>query len=106
MPEVFLDRRSMSTAGAASAEPAWRMVARQGWPVSVSLRPFIDDFDRLVAGVRSVLLTAPAGSSKAVIATAIVASAAAIGQRALVLAHHGEIIDQAVSTLRNIGARE
>jgi superfamily II DNA or RNA helicase len=74
-----------TAAGAASAEPAWRMVARQAWRVNVSLRPFqreiIDDFDRLVAGVRSVLLTVPTGSGKAVIATAIVDSAVAAGQR-------------------------
>jgi len=44
----------------------------------------IDDFDRLVArGVRSVLVTAPTGSVKTVIASAFLASAVAAGQRLL-----------------------
>jgi len=40
MPELFLDRSSMPAAGAASAEPAWRLVARKGWPVRFSIRTY------------------------------------------------------------------
>jgi superfamily II DNA or RNA helicase len=60
----------------------------------------IADFDRLTgAGPRSVLMTAPTGSGKSVITSAIVARAAAAGQR--VLAHRREIIDRTMSKLRD-----
>jgi superfamily II DNA or RNA helicase len=43
----------------------------------------------------------PLGSDKTIIASALVASAVAAGQRILVLAHRREIIDQTISKLHD-----
>jgi superfamily II DNA or RNA helicase len=55
----------------------------------------------LSRGVWSVLVTAPTGRDKTIIASALVASAVAAGQRIVVLAHRREIIDQTISKLRD-----
>jgi superfamily II DNA or RNA helicase len=61
----------------------------------------IDGFDRrVVRGVRSLGVAAPTGSGKAIIASALGASAVAAGQRILMLAHRRELIDQTINKLR------
>jgi DNA repair protein RadD len=54
---------------------------------------------RVAGGARSILLVAPTGSGKTIIAGSIVQSAVAEGQRVLVLAHRREIIAQTVGKL-------
>jgi DNA repair protein RadD len=67
------------------------------------LRPYQTDvINRLRAAAlihRRVLLVAPTGSGKTVIASAIVQGAVAKGKRVLFLAHRRELIDQAASKL-------
>jgi hypothetical protein len=57
------------------------VAAREGWPVSISLRPYqqdmIRDFRRLV-GARSILTAVPTNDRKTIIAAAIVTPAAAV----------------------------
>jgi superfamily II DNA or RNA helicase len=52
-------------------------------------------------GRRSLLVTAPTGSDKTIIASALVASVVAAGQPILVLPHRREMIDQTISKLRD-----
>src|SRR5215467_2943731 len=64
--------------------------------MSVELRPYQTDisveFERHIGrGDRSILLVAPTGSGKTVIASAIIAGTA---RRALVVAHRREIVNQ------------
>jgi DNA repair protein RadD len=69
----------------------------------LDLRPYQRDvIDRLRATTlehRRILLVAPTGSGKTVIASAIVHGAVAKGRRVLFLAHRRELIDQAASKL-------
>jgi DNA repair protein RadD len=73
----------------------------------LELRPYQTDvIDRLRAAAlkhRRVLLVAPTGSGKTVIASAIVHGAVAKGKRVLFLAHRRELIDQAVFKLWSSG---
>lgn len=57
----------------------------------------------IAAGHRRVLLVAPTGSGKTVIAGAIIAEAAAAGRRVLFLAHRRELIEQAAKRLYAAG---
>src|SRR6478752_5919090 len=68
------------------------------------LRPYQRDIiDRVAAenaaGHRCVLLVAPTGSGKTVIAAAIIAKADMEGRRTLVIAHRREIVGQTVKKL-------
>jgi DNA repair protein RadD len=54
------------------------------------------------AGKRRILLAAPTGSGKTVIAGAIIAEAASAGRRVLFLAHRRELIQQASAKLHNV----
>jgi DNA repair protein RadD len=71
------------------------------------LRPYqLDVIDRLrkAAGRhKAVLLVAPTGAGKTMIASAIVAGAVAKGRRVLFLAHRRELIDQAAAKLAEAG---
>lgn len=74
----------------------------------VRLRPYqvdaIADLRRAIAaGHRSVLLVAPCGGGKTVIAAEIVRAAAAKQRRTLFLAHRRELIDQTVDKLTRFG---
>jgi superfamily II DNA or RNA helicase len=57
----------------------------------------------VAAGRRRVLLSAPTGSGKTVIAAAVMADAAARGERVLFLAHRRELITQASRKLHDAG---
>ena len=64
-----------------------------------ALRPYqhdvVAEFDRAVAaGQRRIILVAPTGSGKTVIAAAIINRAVEAHQRVLVIAHRREIIQQ------------
>src|SRR4051812_34399224 len=72
------------------------------------LRPYqIDVIDRtaaeIVAGHRRVLIVAPTGSGKTVIAAAIIAEARENGRRILFIAHRVEIVKQTVTKLYEAG---
>src|SRR5262249_37165680 len=72
------------------------------------LRPYqVDVIDRvaaeIAAGRRRVLLVAPTGSGKTVIAAAIIAEAAEAGRRILFVAHRREIVAQPVAKLYAVG---
>ena len=55
----------------------------------------IDEVDRIVAaGQRCVLLVAPTGSGKAIIAARIIRNAVEQGKRVLIFAHRREIVGQ------------
>jgi len=74
----------------------------------VILRPYQADAvarsrEALRAGRRCILLVAPTGSGKTVIAAHIIASAVARGRRVLFVAHRRELIDQAFGKLRDAG---
>jgi superfamily II DNA or RNA helicase len=63
------------------------------------LRPYQTDVidrvaDESAAGRRRVLLVAPTGSGKTVIAAAMIAEACQARRRVLVIAHRREIVDQ------------
>ena len=71
------------------------------------LRPYqhaiIDEFDRAIAaGDRRIILVAPTGSGKTVIAGAIIKARAAARKGVLVLAHRREIITQTSEKLQDI----
>ena len=75
----------------------------------MDLRPYqekaIEDFNREVAaaGHRRIILVAPTGSGKTVVAAAIIKAAVANRQRVLVLAHRREIVGQTSQKLRAHG---
>jgi DNA repair protein RadD len=61
----------------------------------------VDDVDaKIAAGIRRLLITAPTGSGKTVIAAALIKLMAAASKRALVIAHRDELITQARDKLR------
>jgi superfamily II DNA or RNA helicase len=62
--------------------------------------------DVLRAGRRCILIVAPTGAGKTVIAAHVIASAVARGRRVLFVAHRRELIDQAFGKLRDAGLRE
>src|SRR5258705_11087525 len=57
----------------------------------------------VAAGRRRIVLVAPTGSGKTVIAGAVVADAVARGDRVIVLAHRRELIQQASAKLYAVG---
>ena len=63
----------------------------------------IDQLRRATLEHRHILLVAPTGSGKTVIAAAIVQGAVAKGRRVLFLAHRRELIDQAATKLWDAG---
>ena len=64
----------------------------------------IEDFNREVAaGRRRIILVAPTGSGKTIVAAAIIKAAVANRQRALVLAHRREIVGQTSQKLQAHG---
>ena len=70
----------------------------------MKLRPYqlaaVDDVRKhLRAGVRRVLLVAPTGAGKTVIASHIVEASVALGNRVLFMAHRRELIGQAFRKL-------
>lgn len=70
----------------------------------MELRPYqvevIDEYNRVIAaGKRRVILVAPTGAGKTVLASAIIKAAVAAGQKVLVLAHRREIITQTSAKL-------
>jgi hypothetical protein len=72
------------------------------------LRPYqVDVIERvraeIAAGQRRILLVAPTGSGKTVIAAAIIADAVEKGQRALIFAHRHEIVAQTAAKLYAVG---
>jgi len=93
-------KTSSCTALAVQAQPPIADLAHDD---RLKLRPYQHDvIHRLRVAARQhqrVLLVAPTGSGKTVIASAIVYGAVAKGKRVLVLAHRRELIDQAVSKL-------
>jgi DNA repair protein RadD len=71
------------------------------------MRPYqgdiIAEFDRCVAaGDKRIMLVAPTGSGKTVIAGSIISKFAAVRKFALVLAHRREIITQTSEKLSNV----
>jgi DNA repair protein RadD len=77
--------------------------------VKVELRPYQDDaIDRVRSelrkpAVQNVLVVAPTGAGKTVIASAIMESAIARGRRVVFLAHRKELIDQCSKKLDQFG---
>jgi DNA repair protein RadD len=74
----------------------------------IELRPYqLDVIERcrreVAAGRRRILLVSPTGSGKTLIASAIVAGAAAKGKQAIFLAHRKELITQAANKLWDAG---
>src|SRR3954471_7023882 len=72
------------------------------------LRPYQGDVisrinAEIAAGRRRILLVAPTGSGKTVIAAAMIAEAAETGQHVLVIAHRREIVAQTVAKLYAVG---
>jgi DNA repair protein RadD len=70
----------------------------------IELRPYqvevIDKYDRTVAaGQKRIILVAPTGSGKTVIAAAIIAQAVERHQTVLMLAHRREIVGQTSAKL-------
>lgn len=75
------------------------------------LRPYQADGIEAVrevirAGARRVLICAPVGSGKTVVAASIIRSAFDLGTRTLFLAHRKELLDQAVDKLQASGIPE
>ena len=73
-----------------------------------TLRPYQADViarvrERIAAGQRRVLLVAPTGAGKTVIAASFVRDALAEGKRVLFLAHRRELITQAARKLHELG---
>ena len=74
----------------------------------IALRPYQTDAvdrarDAFRAGQRRILIVAPTGSGKTVIAAHIVASAVARGKRVVFVAHRRELVNQAFGKLRDAG---
>ena len=72
----------------------------------MKLRPYqddvVDEFERKVAeGVRRIIIVAPTGAGKTVIAAEIIKRAAAKYQRVLFLAHRDELLTQPRDKLKN-----
>ena len=72
----------------------------------MELRPYqndvVDEFERKVAeGIRRIIIVAPTGAGKTVIAAEIVKRAAAKYQRVLFLAHRDELLTQPRDKLKN-----
>ena len=72
------------------------------------LRPYqVDVIERvraeIAAGHRRILLVAPTGSGKTVIAGAMIAKTIARGHRAMFCAHRRELVQQAANKLDDIG---
>ena len=64
---------------------------------------FVADFNQAVdRGIKRILGTAPTGSGKTVMATAIIKDRAAKSQRVLFIAHRDELITQAADKLKKI----
>jgi superfamily II DNA or RNA helicase len=57
------------------------------------------------AGKRSTLVVMPTGTGKTVVFSMVALAAVALGQRALVLAHRTELLEQAEDKLRAVGVR-
>jgi superfamily II DNA or RNA helicase len=65
---------------------------------------FVADFNQAIeSGIKRILGTAPTGSGKTVMATAIIKDAVARSQRVLFIAHRDELITQAADKLRRFG---
>jgi DNA repair protein RadD len=78
---------------------------------AVHLRPYQNDaialvHARITAGVRRILVVAPCGGGKTVCFAQIIADVVARGERALVVAHRRELINQTVDKLCDAGLRE
>jgi superfamily II DNA or RNA helicase len=94
-----------------SQNTAHRLHWQAGAPADIGgpqLRPYqVDVIERIetevAAGRRRVLLVAPTGSGKTVIAGALIAAAASSGRRVLFLAHRRELIQQASKKLYGVG---
>ncbi|WP_414589737.1 DEAD/DEAH box helicase [Scytonema sp. PCC 10023] len=54
------------------------------------------------SGLKSVLIYAPTGSGKTVIASKMIADAVSRGRRVLFLVHRTKLIDQTAATLKNV----
>jgi superfamily II DNA or RNA helicase len=72
----------------------------------MELRPYqdevVDEFERKVAeGIRRIIIVAPTGAGKTVIAAEIIKRAAAKSQRVLFLAHRDELLVQPRDKLKN-----
>jgi DNA repair protein RadD len=83
---------------------------RTGWKSMRRLRPYqIHDLDDIVdafnTGVRRVCYQAPTGSGKTVLFADLVREVAADGDRALVLGHRDEIVQQVSDSLSDLGVR-
>lgn len=77
-------------------------------PPTIQLRPYqtaaiARTRERVAAGTRRILLVAPTGSGKTIVAGSIIASAASRGKRVLFLAHRRELISQAYRKLLDFG---
>jgi superfamily II DNA or RNA helicase len=108
------DRRSDTTASRLTATGAWHRgddfgrVNRAIAGLPPLLRPYQRDVinrfkTEVTAGRRRVLMTAPTGSGKTVIAAAIIEGACRDRRRVLVLAHRREIVAQTVEKLYRAG---
>ncbi|MBF0398658.1 MAG: DEAD/DEAH box helicase [Desulfobacterales bacterium] len=59
--------------------------------------------EKIASGKKSILLNAPTGSGKTIIATGIIQLAVAKGKRVLFMAHRRELIDQCCEKLKDAG---
>jgi superfamily II DNA or RNA helicase len=92
--------------GESIVQPAAPLAA----PSEIVLHPFQQDAidairDEIAKGHRRVLLVAPTGSGKTIIASDVVARAIKKYSRVLLLAHRREIVDQTSEKLRRFDAR-
>lgn len=74
----------------------------------MNLRPYQESAHQRIRelawnGQKRILLVAPTGSGKTMLASAIIAGATANGHRSLFLAHRSELIDQSAATLERFG---
>jgi len=73
----------------------------------LNLRPYQEKavtavFSRWNSGDNSTLLVLPTGCGKTVVFSAIAQECVTNGERVLILAHRGELLDQAADKLRNL----
>jgi DNA repair protein RadD len=76
--------------------------------MTIDLRPYqqqvVDEYERLVAaGIRRILIVAPTGSGKTVIASEIIKRGVSVSQRGLFIAHRNELLTQARDKLQIFG---